>query len=83
MTQMPNPEYAHWVTQDHKVLYGIMMLDSLAEVWHMLEEMFTSHFGARSSNIKIALATTKKGTSTMAECFSKMKGYVDEMLVSG
>jgi hypothetical protein len=37
----------------------------------------------RSINTRIALATTRKGASTMIEFYSKMKSYADEMTASG
>jgi hypothetical protein len=54
-----------------------------AEVWDMLVGMFASHTQAQSVNTRIALATTRKGTSTMAKFYSKMKNLTDEMAASG
>jgi hypothetical protein len=39
--------------------------------------MFASPTLACTLNIRIALATTKKGTMTMSEYFSKMKTHTD------
>jgi hypothetical protein len=44
--------------------------------------MFGSHTHAQSVNTHIALATTKKSTSTMAEFYYKMKNLTDEMATS-
>jgi hypothetical protein len=49
----------------------------------VLAGMYGSHTRAQSVNTRIALATTKKGSSTMAEFYSKMKSYADEMAASG
>jgi uncharacterized membrane protein YjjP (DUF1212 family) len=92
---MLNPKYAHWATRDQallgyllssltcEVLQGITTLDSSTAVWNTLEVMYASHSCARSVNTRIALATTKKGASTMVEYFSKMKAYADEMSAYG
>jgi hypothetical protein len=66
-----------------KVLMGITMAESTAEAWSTLQEMYGSCTRARSINTCIALATTRKGTSMMADNFSKMKSYADEMAASG
>jgi hypothetical protein len=50
--------------------------------WSALDGMFASPSRARTVNIHIALATTKKGTTTMSEYFSKMKTHADEMALS-
>jgi hypothetical protein len=61
---------------------GITTAESAAEAWSTLQEMYGSHTHARSINTRIALATTRKGTSTMVDYFSKMKSYADEMAAS-
>jgi hypothetical protein len=45
--------------------------------------MYATRTRARSVNTRIALATTRKGASTMTEFYSKMKSYTDEMAASG
>jgi hypothetical protein len=69
------------VTQE--VLVGITTVESAAKAWSTLQEMYGSHTHARSINTRIALAKTRKGTSTMADYFSTMKSYADEMAASG
>jgi hypothetical protein len=90
-----NPEYVHWLARDQallgyllssvtrEVLMGNMTATSTAAAWSTLQEMYGSHTRARSINTCITLATTRKGTSTMANYFSKMKNYADEMAASG
>jgi hypothetical protein len=93
-TVKSNPDYLHWVTRDHallgylfsltrEVLQGVTMLTSSVAVWNALEEMYASHTRARNVNTRIALATTHKGASTMADYFNKMKGHADEMDATG
>jgi hypothetical protein len=90
----PNPEYDLWVSRDHalldyllmslthEVLMGVMTLTSSTVVWSALDNMFSPHTRSQYVNTCIALATTKKGSSTMAEYFTKMKSYADEMSAS-
>jgi hypothetical protein len=61
------------------VLMSVTMHNSSVDVWTALVGMFASHTRAQSVNTHIELATTRKGTSSMAEYFSKMKSYADEM----
>jgi hypothetical protein len=91
----PNLEYARWVSHDQavlgylfssltrEVLMGVTMLTTSANVWHTLDGMYATRTCARSVNTRIALATTRKGASTMTKFYSKMKSYVDEMAASG
>lgn len=91
----PNPEYINWVTRDQallgyilssltrEVLMGVTTAMTSADVWSSLAAMYGSCTRARSVNTRIALATTKKGTATMVEFYSKMKSYADEMSASG
>jgi hypothetical protein len=52
-------------------------------MWGALDEMFSSHTRAQMVNTRIALATTRKGSSTMGEYYSKMKNLTEEMAASG
>lgn len=45
--------------------------------------MFTSMSRARTVNIRIALATTKKGDLSMAEYVAKMRSLADEIVSAG
>jgi hypothetical protein len=62
---------------------AVTTLPTSAAVWGYLEEIFASRSQARYVNTHITLATTKKGASTMAEYYFKMKGYANEMAASG
>jgi hypothetical protein len=95
VTEKPNPNYLNWVMRDQallgylfslltrEVLQGITMLMTSASVWSTLEDMYSSHTRARSVNTHIALATTRKGTTTMADYYNKIKRHADEMAASG
>jgi hypothetical protein len=71
------------IQKTREILMGVTTLTSSAEVYRTLETMFGSPTQARCVNTRITLATAKKGTPTMVEFYSKMKGYTDEMTVSG
>lgn len=45
--------------------------------------MFASQYRARVINIRMALATTQKGNSSVADYFGKMKLLADEMASAG
>jgi hypothetical protein len=62
---------------------GVTTLTTSADVWRTLDGMYTTRTRARSVNTRIALATTRKGASTMTEFYFKMKSYADEMAASG
>jgi hypothetical protein len=49
----------------------------------MLATTYASRTRARSVNMRIALATTKKGAATLTKFYTKMKGYVDDMSTAG
>jgi hypothetical protein len=94
-TETPNVEYTKWVAHDQSllsyllvslsrhVLMGIMTHKTSVALWHALEDMFSLHTRAQTINLRIALATTKKGASTMAEYYLKVKNYADEMSTAG
>ena len=54
-----------------------------ATAWATIEEMFASQSRACLIATRMALATESKGTSTMSEYFTKMKGLADDMASAG
>ena len=54
-----------------------------AVAWATIEGMFAAPSRARVINTRMALATTQKGTSTVAEYFTQMKALADEMASTG
>jgi len=92
---VPNPALDDWEATDQQVLS--YLLNSLskdilsqvatcataAEAWKMIEDMFASQTRAQTVNTRIALATTQKGSSSVAEYFGKMKTLGDDMRVAG
>jgi hypothetical protein len=92
---VPNPAFVVWKAQEQQVLnyllssvsrdilVQIAALPTAAAVWKHLETSFASHSRARVINTRMALATTQKGSSSMAEYVSKMKTLTDEMASAG
>jgi hypothetical protein len=64
------------------VLMGVTTIETSIEAWCALEGMYASPTRVCTVNICIAQATTKKGTTTMVEYYSKMKSYADDMASS-
>jgi hypothetical protein len=94
-SEQPNPDYAAWLVRDQALLgylfssltrdalMGVTTATTSAAAWSDLQEMYAPRTRARSVNTRITLANTKKGTTSMAEYFSKIKCYADELASSG
>ncbi|XP_071681765.1 uncharacterized protein [Lolium perenne] len=90
-TKEPNPAYDAWVATDQQVLtfllgsltpnilVSVIGMDTAAEVWGAIKAMFASQSRARVSNLRVALAKTRKENMTTATFFTKMKGLADEL----
>jgi len=65
------------------VLTRIADATTAAEAWKSIGEMHASQSRARSVNVRLALATTKKESMSITEYYSKMKGLGDEMAAAG
>jgi glutathionylspermidine synthase len=93
--EVPNPAFALWKAQEQQVLsylltsvsrdvlIQIVALPSATEVWKHIQTSFVSQSRARVINTRMALVTTQKGSSTVAEYISKMKTLADEMASAG
>ncbi|WVZ57882.1 hypothetical protein U9M48_008217 [Paspalum notatum var. saurae] len=57
--------------------------ETAAAAWKAIQDMFASKSRAKVTNLRFALTNTKKGTMTMAQYFSKMKGFADELASTG
>ena len=92
---MLNPEYEAWVAKDQQVLsYLLASLSkeilgqistevTASAAWAAIEAMFASQSRARIITTRMALATASKGSSSIAEYYSKMKGLADDMASAG
>ncbi|NAW18909.1 hypothetical protein FGF97_23680, partial [Salmonella sp. hn-f5] len=70
--QVPNPDYGRWCDQDQHLLSGLLstmteevLRDMISantskEAWDILQRMFSSSTRARTVQIRVELATTKK-----------------------
>jgi hypothetical protein len=93
--EVSNPSIVVWKAQEQQVLRNLLtsvsrdvliqvaVLQSVTEVWKHIEGAFTSQSRARVINTRMALSTTQKGSSTMAEYISKMKTLADDMASAG
>jgi hypothetical protein len=94
-TSEPNPAYDAWVAMDQHVLCFLVNtlspdilvttigMETESEVWGAIKAMFASQSRTRVSNLRVALARTKKDNMTMEQFFNKMKGYADELATAG
>jgi hypothetical protein len=83
---IPNPDYDEWVGKDQTIfnyLYSSVSKDvqvqvshftTSAEIWKVIQDMNAAQSRGRVINTRMALANAQKGSSTIAEFFSKMKG---------
>lgn len=86
-----NPKYTKWVALDQQLLSYLLttmtrdvMLQvstatTSAQLWTTVKEIFSSKTRTRSINMRIALATLKKGNLSATDYVGKMKALVDEM----
>jgi hypothetical protein len=58
-------------------------METAAEVWAAIKAMFASQSRTRVSNLRVALAKTRKENMTTAAFFTKMKGFADELAAAG
>lgn len=92
---LPNPEYEQWVAKDQQVLSylfsslsreifsQVSSATTAAELWAAVQGLHASQSRARVISTRMALATASKGSLTVAEYFTKMKGLADEMALTG
>jgi len=87
----PNPDYDTWVAKDQQVLSFILSNlrkeilshvsseKTAAAAWAAIEAMHASQSRARIITTRMALAIATKGTSSVADYFTKMKTLADKM----
>lgn len=91
----PNQAFEEWDARDQQVLgyilsslsrevlLNVVQAKTAAEAWTSIEAMFAAQTRTRAVNLRIALTTTKKGGMTVAEYYSKMKSYGNDMAAVG
>jgi hypothetical protein len=93
--EVPNPAFGVWKAQEQQVLSYLLAsvsrdvlvqvaaLLTAVDVWKHIQTLFTSQSRAQVINTHMALATTQKGSSTVAEYILKMKTLANEMASAG
>ncbi|KAH9764120.1 retrovirus-related pol polyprotein from transposon RE1 [Citrus sinensis] len=91
----PNPEYQIWRKQDHillswllsslseGVLGTVVDCSTSCEVWTTLANQFGARTRARILYLRTQIQTTKKGSSTIHEYYSKMKTLLNSLRAAG
>jgi hypothetical protein len=93
--KLPNPAYQEWYAADQQVL-GFLFSSLSKEIlppvatkqttsnaWKEIESMFSSQTRARTVNTRLQLATTQKGSMSVAGYVNKMRSLRDEMTAAG
>lgn len=95
IVKVSNPAHEEWFAKDQQVLgfiFTSVCKDVFAQIagsstafqaWTAVNNMFTAQTRARSMNVRLQLTTTRKGTMTISEYFSKMKSLSDEITAAG
>ncbi|XP_024311915.1 uncharacterized protein LOC112269422 [Brachypodium distachyon] len=93
--EVANPAYTSWITRDQQVvgyllnslskeiLTQVIRMEHAHEIWGAIVKMFSSQPRSRITNLRQALANTKKGNMTAAQYISKMKALGDELVAAG
>ncbi|KAK1620371.1 hypothetical protein QYE76_025888 [Lolium multiflorum] len=92
---VPNPAYATWLARDQMVLSyllgsispgvmpHIMRLEHAAGVWKVLETMFASQSQSKITNLRIAMATTRRLNDSVDVYLLKIQTIADELAAAG
>ncbi|KAK1604128.1 hypothetical protein QYE76_027801 [Lolium multiflorum] len=90
-----NPAYDSWISRDQivlgyllqsigpEVLPHVQRIETAAGVWQAVEEMFASSCQTKVTNLRIALANTKKLQMSTDAFLTKMQSIVDELAAAG
>ena len=93
--QVPNLDFEAWVAKDQQILNYLLSslsrdvltqvaaLPTTAAVCEAIEGMFASQSRTRVINTRMALANAQKGSSSIADYFTKMKSLADDMASAG
>jgi hypothetical protein len=90
-----NPAYENWIARDQtllgyllqslspEVLPHVHRIKHAAGVWEAVEEMFASKSQAKITNLRIALAISKKLNLSTSDFLTKMQEIADELAAAG
>lgn len=91
----PNPEYQVWKKQDHillswllsslseEVLGTVVDCSTSFEVWTTFSDQFGARTRARILHLRTQIQTTKKGSLTIHEYYSRMKSILNALRAAG
>lgn len=92
---IPNPEYKVWKKQDHillswllsslneGVLGNVVDCSTSYEIWTTLSNEFGARTRARILHLRTQIQTTKKGSLTIHEYYSRMKSMLNALRAAG
>ncbi|CAO2034325.1 unnamed protein product [Urochloa humidicola] len=95
MVRTPNLAFEEWEAWDQQILSllltsllrdvvaQVVAVRTVAQAWRAISNMFASQMRARAINVRLALATTKKGTMNVSDYFGKMRSLGNELAVVG
>jgi hypothetical protein len=61
----------------------VVPVDTARDAWVAIDNIFASQSRTRAISTRLALATVRKGNSSVADYFGKMKTLADEMASAG
>jgi siderophore synthetase component len=94
-TEVPNPAYGSWLARDQillsyllkslsrEVLIHVHRIEHSAGIWHAVGEMFAAQHQSKITNLRIALANTKKLGMTTSAFLVNMQSIADELAGAG
>jgi hypothetical protein len=94
-TMVPNPAYATWLARDQtvmsyilnglspEIMTHVLRLEHTAAVWKEIESMFASVSQSKITNLRVAIANTKKLDKTTSEFISVMQRIAGELAAAG
>ncbi|WVZ57933.1 hypothetical protein U9M48_008261 [Paspalum notatum var. saurae] len=81
--RVPNPKYDLWVVKDQQVLNFLLVSLSREILKHVASEPIAARLWAAIEAMFASQSWARKGTTPMAEYFSRMKALADEMASAG
>ena len=75
---LQNLDHVSWIRLDH-----VVHCKSSAEVWTVLEQLFSTKSKAIVLRLRLLLQTTKKGTRSIEEYILKMKNIASSLMAAG
>ena len=70
-------------SMSEEIFRDVVAVTTSKEAWNTLQRMFSSSTCARTVQIRVELATSKKCDLSAADYFCKIKGMATELAVAG